>query len=161
MSHATIFVKDSVTFNENLASFIGDQGARMFLKDAYGPDSERLLAYDRQMLDEKMYYEHILRGADTLAQFYSSLVPGGDSSQWKVEKSRIIEKVLDTMDTLSFSYPYQIREKIGDKLPNNTFFMSFMRYREKQRNLDSLYQSEYQGNIKVMIRELKDKHPFL
>ena len=30
--HATIFVKDSVEFNENLASFIGDQGAKLFLK---------------------------------------------------------------------------------------------------------------------------------
>ncbi len=27
MSHATIFVKDSVDFNENLATFIGDRGA--------------------------------------------------------------------------------------------------------------------------------------
>lgn len=161
MSHATIFVKDSVTFNENLASFIGDRGARLFLEDVYGTDSKRLQAYDRQMLDEKIYYEHILKGADSLAHFYAGLKPGGDSSQWSLEKNRIIEKVLNTMDTLSFSYPYKIREKIGEKLPNNTFFMSFMRYREKQRNLDSLYQNGYNGNIKVMIRELKQKHPFL
>ena len=31
MSHATIFVKDSVEFNENLATFIGDRGAELFL----------------------------------------------------------------------------------------------------------------------------------
>ena len=31
MSHATIFVKDSIDFNENLATFIGDRGAEQFL----------------------------------------------------------------------------------------------------------------------------------
>jgi predicted aminopeptidase len=29
MSHATIFVKDSIEFNENLATFIGDRGAEL------------------------------------------------------------------------------------------------------------------------------------
>ncbi len=31
MVHSTIFVKDSVEFNENLATFIGDRGAEKFL----------------------------------------------------------------------------------------------------------------------------------
>lgn len=161
MSHATIFVKDSVTFNENLASFIGDEGARKFLADTYGPHSEELLTYLREQEDEQLYYEHILRGADTLSLFYNNLTPGGDTLAWNAEKERIISRVIETLDTLSFSYPHQIREKLGKELPNNTFFMSFMRYREKQRNLDSLYRNAYQGNINRMIAELKQKHPFL
>ena len=32
LTHATIFVKDSLTFNENLASFIGTEGAKLFLE---------------------------------------------------------------------------------------------------------------------------------
>jgi predicted aminopeptidase len=46
MSHATIFVKDSIDFNENLATFIGDRGAEKFLIHKYGTGSkeyERLL----------------------------------------------------------------------------------------------------------------------
>ncbi len=39
MSHATIFVKDSVEFNENLATFIGDRGTEQFLIDKYGDTS--------------------------------------------------------------------------------------------------------------------------
>ncbi len=161
LSHATIFIKDSVTFNENLASFIGDRGARKFLTDTYGEHSQELSAYIRELKDEEIYYQHVLRGADSLSAFYGRLRAGGDTAQWKVEKNRIIRKVVDSLDTLSFSFPYQIRERLGEKLPNNTFFMSFMRYREKQRNLDSLYERKYNGNIKAMIRDLKQKHPFL
>src|SRR5688572_21409953 len=36
MSHSTIFVKDSVDFNENLSTFIGDRGAEKFLAYKYG-----------------------------------------------------------------------------------------------------------------------------
>ena len=35
LTHSTIFVRDSITLNENLASFIGEQGARRFLKSKY------------------------------------------------------------------------------------------------------------------------------
>ncbi len=161
MSHATIFVKDSVTFNENLASFIGDEGARLFLNDVYGEHSAELEAYVREQEDERIYYQHVLRGADSLQLFYQQLVPGGDTVAWENEKQRIIGKVIETLDTLSFSFPYQVRQKIGNELPNNTFFMSFMRYREKQQNLEDLYNSHYNGNIKIMIHELKQKHPFL
>jgi predicted aminopeptidase len=40
MSHATIFVKDSIDFNENLATFIGDRGAERFLIHKYGAASQ-------------------------------------------------------------------------------------------------------------------------
>lgn len=161
MSHSTIFVKDSVTFNENLASFIGDEGARKFLIDRYGVDSPRLQQYLQETEDEKKYYDHILRGADTLAGLYSGFQPGEDTLGMKLQKEMLIRQVVETLDTLSFSYPYQIREMLGVDLPNNTFFMSFMRYREKQQNLDSLYENKFNGNIRYMINALKEKHPFL
>src|SRR5690349_14303260 len=40
MSHATIFVKDSIDFNENLATFIGDRGAERFLIHKHGLHSQ-------------------------------------------------------------------------------------------------------------------------
>jgi predicted aminopeptidase len=161
MSHSTIFVKDSVTFNENLASFIGDKGALKFLKDRYGSDSEEYLEYIRESEDERIYYEHVLRGADSLALLYGSFSHDTDSLYKAQAKDRVIRKVVETLDTLSFSFPYEVKKRLGKELPNNTFFMSFMRYREKQRNLDTLYEEKYNRNIKYMINALKQKHPFL
>src|SRR6185436_1104168 len=45
MVHATIYVKDSSDFNENLASFIGDRGAEEFLAKTYGDSSKEYREY--------------------------------------------------------------------------------------------------------------------
>jgi predicted aminopeptidase len=39
-THATLFVKGQPQFNEELASFVGDTGALLWLRRVYGPDSE-------------------------------------------------------------------------------------------------------------------------
>ncbi|MEM9857460.1 MAG: aminopeptidase, partial [Bacteroidota bacterium] len=59
--HATIFVKDSVVFNENLASFIGDRGAEIFLKKYY--PNTYLVDYKNELKDEQLYIDHVLSGA--------------------------------------------------------------------------------------------------
>ncbi|MBA3901938.1 MAG: aminopeptidase, partial [Bacteroidetes bacterium] len=45
LTHGTLFVKGDVEFNENLANFIGDQGAIRFLKQRYGEESAELKEY--------------------------------------------------------------------------------------------------------------------
>lgn len=48
MVHATIYVKDSSDFNENLASFIGDRGAELFLLRTFGDTSRQYQEYIHQ-----------------------------------------------------------------------------------------------------------------
>lgn len=38
-THATIFLKNQIQFNEELATFVGNEGARQFIRDKYGADS--------------------------------------------------------------------------------------------------------------------------
>ncbi len=45
LTHGTLFVKDSISFNENLASFIGDKGAQKFLRHKFGESSEEYIRY--------------------------------------------------------------------------------------------------------------------
>src|SRR5690606_34527823 len=73
MVHATIFVKDSVDFNENLASFIGDRGAEQFLASKYGKNSEHYLQFIQEDKEFNQYVDHILRGCDYLDSVYSAI----------------------------------------------------------------------------------------
>ncbi|HMG91000.1 MAG TPA: aminopeptidase, partial [Chryseolinea sp.] len=66
MSHATIFVKDSVDFNENLATFIGDRGAEKFLISRYGEHSKEYTIYMEEDRDYLKFVDHMLRGAEQL-----------------------------------------------------------------------------------------------
>ncbi|MCL2229826.1 MAG: aminopeptidase [Treponema sp.] len=47
--HATVFIKGHANFNEELAQFIGDEGARLYMETRYGLDSDEY----RQMLSSE------------------------------------------------------------------------------------------------------------
>jgi predicted aminopeptidase len=47
-THATLFLKNQVQFNEGLATFVGTQGALLYLKSRYGEQSE---LYKRTLLE--------------------------------------------------------------------------------------------------------------
>lgn len=158
--HSTIFVKDSVNFNENLASFIGDLGAEAFLRDTYGENSEELNAYLTEVQEEQEYATHILRGADILTQLYVGS-EGRDSIDIAADKTTMIKEIVQNMDTLSFSQIERVQQRLIADLPNNTYFMSFIRYRERQSDLSEMYRERYKADLKYMISELKDAYPYL
>ena len=158
--HATIFVKDSVTFNENLASFIADKAALRFLKDHFGDSSAQLLSYRKELSDEKRYAEHILRGADKLDSLYKT-GSGLDSLTLAGAKQAMITGIVEAIDTMDLEFVRDVRERLKQNLPNNTYFMSFIRYRERQQDLDTLYKGRYRGDLRYMISEMKKMYPYL
>lgn len=157
--HATIFVKDSVDFNENLASFIGDKGTYKFLRDQYGADSEIYQDYLEEESDEKKYTAHILRGADKLEALYSSF-KGLPEDEKNEQKQKLIRVIMNELDTLTLNDENYLQNIKGFQ-PNNTFFISFMRYRSKQDDFEKLYATRFNSNLASYIRYLKKKHPFL
>ena len=45
LTHGTLFIKGGIEYNENLANFVGDEGATRFLEHKYGRDSPELDRY--------------------------------------------------------------------------------------------------------------------
>jgi Putative aminopeptidase len=43
--HGTIYIPDNTEWNENFATFVGEEGAKLFLKSKYGPSSKQELEY--------------------------------------------------------------------------------------------------------------------
>lgn len=158
--HATIFVKDSVDFNENLASFIAEKGAFMFLEDTYGVESPVYAEYTKDVEDDINYIAHILRGADSLEVLYSSFDTDAREVVKKSKKDQMIDRIMSSLDTLNLNKSDYLKKLKGYK-PNNTYFMSFMRYRSKQNNLDNLYTERFNSNLNEFIVYLSNKHPYL
>ena len=48
------------TFNENLATFIGDAGAILFLEKKYGKNTVQVNAYKAQMADEERFKSYVM-----------------------------------------------------------------------------------------------------
>lgn len=162
MSHATIFVKDSIDFNENLATFIGDRGAEQFLLSVYGRESKEFATYMNEDRDYLMFSDHMLRGAEKLDSLYKSL-PSEAPSQLKSRlKKEMIQQIVNALDTLSLratsskpSLRYQ------ERLPNNAYFMNFIRYQSQQDVFMEIWQKKFDSDLKRYIEYLSKKYPFL
>ena len=160
LTHSTIFVKDSVTFNENLASFIGRKGAVLFLQSKYGEESSHLEEYLREEKAYDQIVHHFINGANLLDSLYSNFSPKLDESEKIKKKQWLILNIMNNMDTLTL-FNVSNGRTIDDELPNNTYFMSFLRYRSKQTDFDKEFYQTFDGNLKNYITYYKLKHPFL
>ena len=159
MAHATIFVKDSADFNENLASFIGDQGARYFLKSYFGTGAPELETYLSDVMKYKKRSAHILRGAIMLDSLYSAIQTIPDEKKEK-HKQEMILKIVSTLDTLN-SGKEKLSARFIKQLPNNTFFMSYIRYESRQTDFNELYQRDFHSDIRKMVEFYRINFPFL
>lgn len=94
-THATIFSKNSVDFSENLASFVGEQGALAFLAMRDGPESA-LYRESLDLISDQATYNALLRELrDRLEDVYQTDIPKEEKiasksaviSAWKAEFS--------------------------------------------------------------------------
>jgi len=159
LTHSTIFVKDSVTLNENLASFIGHKGAILFLQKKYNNQPEMLEEYLDEELDYNLFVEHFIRGATLLDTMYKSMQHDLILELKKEAKEDLIKKIVNSVDTLKIRDSTRIRNLFSE-LPNNTYFMSFLRYQSKQDEFDTDLKDNFENNLKAYIHFYKLKHPF-
>lgn len=162
MVHSTIFVKDSIDFNENLATFIGDRGAEEFLISNHGKDSKEYLTYVGEDSDFTKYSEHMLRGAEMLDSLYGEMKRSSTPEELRAEmKKAAIEKIVRLLDTLSLSINKKPSVRFKDRLPNNTYFINMKRYQSKQEFFWDELNKHFAGDLKAYIRYHEKKHPFL
>lgn len=160
MVHATVFVKDDVDFNENLADFIGDTAAYYFLKYKFGADSKQYLDYLHSDQDYRKFTKHILRGTQSLDSLYNTLRPKEPIEQKKEKKRAMIEKIVTSIDTLNL-YTKRKGERMKKYLPNNTFFMSYRLYKAKQDVFGVELAEKFNGDMRSYLKHLTNKYPFL
>lgn len=161
MVHATIFVKDSVDFNENLATFIGDRGAEQFLISTHGKDSKEFLTYMGEDADFLKYSDHMLRGAEMLDSLYNSMQESDPKAEKLALKKAAIQKIVLSLDTLSLTINKKPSDRFKERLPNNSYFMNMKRYQSQQELFWADMDTNFRGDLKAYIRYHKKKHPFL
>jgi predicted aminopeptidase len=160
MVHATLFVKDSVDFNENLASFIADTAAYHFLAHKYGRESEVYQTYRYEDIDHVHYSKHVLRGALYLDSLYATFRLDQSKEEKLNKKKAAITSILESMDTLTL-HRFRIPPRFKERLPNNDYFMNYKRYQSKQSHFRDELIANYGGDLRKMITDYQEKYPFL
>jgi predicted aminopeptidase len=160
MVHATIYVKDSSDFNENLASFIGDRGAEEFLTKTFGDTSRQFKEYQNEDGDYRKVAEHMLRATQKLDSLYQTFTESESIESKKARKQTFIQHIWDAVDTIKFSYGKRAARR-GGKLPNNTYFMSFKTYESKHDYMKDEWVGQFKSDLHKMINHYKQEYPFL
>ncbi|MES2139998.1 MAG: aminopeptidase [Bacteroidota bacterium] len=159
LTHGTIYVKNDVTFNENLANFIGDKGAENFLIFKYGINSKQYTDYEQSKKDETNFKEYILKGTERLDSLYSTLSAKETEEIKKQKKNKLIKEIVLGVNRLPlykrknyFKYSLQAFSE------KNAFFMAFTRYDSQYEIFDKDYQENHKSNLRNYLSFLKEKY---
>ena len=168
MTHATLYVSGNVDFNENLASFIGEQGAILFLQYKYGKiDSAKtplyipkpLLDYLNQKEDYDNFTAHFLKGTSLLDSLYHTFTDETPEKEKADLKEKMIAEIVSSLDTIKFHRAERYRQRFaGEPLPNNTFFLSFTRYDAQKDEMRKEMEQKFRGDFKKYLLYLKVKY---
>ena len=133
-THATVFIRNEIQFDEEMATFVGREGALAFLRDRYGADSKVYAQALARLDDLKVYGQQMIELYNRLERLYRG---EADRQRILAEKRRIVEEfnrrlrsqALELFRTDSF-------RSFEGIPPNNAFILSFVRY---HRDLDLFY----------------------
>jgi predicted aminopeptidase len=93
--HATVFIKGQVQFNEELAEFVGSEGARLYMESRFGIDSEEYQAMIASEENNRRYVAFIQELIKELQTLYGG---GADREEKLREKEKIISAAKDRFD---------------------------------------------------------------
>lgn len=146
-THATIFIKDNVDFNENLANFVGNQGAISFLSYKYGENSIQVKRAKSIQKDTLLFGKFINELYTKLKKLYSKKITIYEKIKFfKFEKQEFIK--------LKTKFQTEIYKNF-DKLEwNNAMISSYITYYKDLSEIEKIYQNNNK-NLFNMIKNLK------
>ncbi|MEO9964675.1 MAG: aminopeptidase [Reichenbachiella sp.] len=157
ITHSNIFISDSLSFNENLASFIGEKGARLFLAKEYGENSEQYKSYIREEEDTQMFINYCLYGLNELNNLYRSLDNSMPESDKRIAKEIFMTNWVSKLDSMPFNDTTRFENRFINQLPNNAFFMSFERYDSKKKAFNKILENDFDHDLKRFINFYKEQ----
>ena len=167
LTHGTLFVKNNLDYNENLADFVGEYGALWFLARKYGRTSVQYRDYLATNVFYERYDGHILRGTRTLDSLYRTFKPGVPVAVKEKLKWQAIAQIVNSADTLtderSQTRARSVKKRRPDKLnlPNNAYFMGYLTYRNQQNRFRQEFENRFRGNFRAYMTYLKQTYPSL
>ena len=137
MTHGTVFIKGQMSFNENLALFVGNQGSYEYLVQRYGADSEQAKYALGSNEDDNTFSIEIMALSKQLEDLYASNLSDDEKLKRKAEiiaahKRHFREDVLPKMKTDGYA-------RWPDKDINNATIISRTTYFHDLALYDQIY----------------------
>lgn len=138
-THATIFIKNEVQFNEELATFVGRQGALAWIRGRFGEDSGAYRQALASLADQRLYSELVAELYEELESMYR--LASGRSAVLR-DKERIVAAFNRRLEAQAAELFLTERFRSFRGLPaNNAYIMSVLRYSQDLELFQRLYEA--------------------
>jgi predicted aminopeptidase len=154
MAHATVYFKDRTDFNEQLATFIGNQGAIDFLTERYGPESKEVREAIHHHEDDVLFSGWTDQACQQLSAYYGREISKEEKLKGREILFRSIQEDFQKMKGQFKTEEYRNVDKMG---LNNAVLLAYRRYFYRIEKFEALY--EYFGkDLKRVVAFLKEIH---
>ncbi len=151
LTHDVVFIKDSVNFNENLATFIGMKGAEGFLNHHFSNDSSYLKRYRKRLKDKEDLNNFIRNWLPRFKRVYQETRHNTivEKEQIKYETFQNFKSELKELKFSSKNYAAFI---LDDDEFNNANLLAFRRYTGGLLNLQQEFEEVHNSDLKRMLK---------
>ena len=152
MLHQTVWFKGSVSFNESLASFVGEQGTLAYLQQQYGTDAPEYQHYRALRADALVFEEYMDALINRLDALYHEPISRADKLQRKAqilaEATTAYPEVFPRMQTTGYRNFFERRSL------NNAVLLAFRVY-NRDTTFFAQALAEQGGDLRRMIAYFK------
>lgn len=136
-AHATLYLKGQSQFNEDFATFVGREGARLYIRSRFGETSPEYAALEAHEKDQKTFLEEVRRLIRILEDLYATPL----SREEKLKRKAIL--IQDFQREFLASYDQLFRTeayKPFGRLPvNNAYLYLYRLYYPENQFFEQLY----------------------
>ena len=136
MVHATVYFEDRTDFNEQLATFIGNQGAIDFLTERYGPESKEVREAIHRQEDDFLFSGWIEQACQQLSAYYGREISKEEKLKGRVAYFRSIQEDFQKMKGQFKTENYRNVDKTE---MNNAVLLAYRRYFYRLDKFEALY----------------------
>ncbi len=154
MTHATVYFKGKTDFNEQMATFVGNQGAIEFLRDKYGSGSQEVLKAVQSQEDDLLFSRWINDAFDQLSTFYSQPISREDKLNGR---EVIFLSLQEQFKELRPRFKTDAYENFDQISLNNAVVLADRRYLHRLETFDKLYNYFAQdlGKVVALMKEIR------
>lgn len=158
LTHATVYLKSSVDFNENFATFVGEKGAEMFLKHHFGEESMEHTRFVQFLQDDEIYNQYMIQSAQQLDSLYKTFSSETSLKTKEIQKQAMLLEITNGIRDLPYHQPERFQKMLDRKVQlNNTDFLSYLRYRKDQSVFREALEKKYNGNLRAMVEDVVER----
>lgn len=161
LTHGTLYVKNNVDFNENLASFVGDKGALKFLSFKYGIKSPEYKNYEKSRISSKIYTKLVLDYSQKFDSLYRSFNENDSFENKSKRKKMMFFQFEKELQQFVDTFGRKNARKLKIEHLNNTYIMDVKRYKQGTDDFEKEFSTKFNSNFNLYISYLKAKYPSL